>query len=343
MAAARSGHRGQVRCSPATRMYFLLGSLPILPPSQDFTCPLTVCGIGRLREHLQQRGAAAAAAAAEARPVLRQPWWSLSDGNRVQWRPATSSAAAPANVAEDQPDREHAAAAQAAAASAGRPSAAPLSGEPEPQPASSTSAASSEGGDAFPRASTAQGSAGATAGDGAAPGSSGAHQEQQQQQQGTAGASSGPPAASTLPRPATNAQPVTWHVVQRRPLEHVCPTVWGCLGHSLGPRSWWQRWQNASPGGFSALQPVNLPTAGAGFDAGAAAEEAKRRAGQAKAAAAGWFGRARGVLTAVGREVTEVLLPKTGARRLWHCWGPPRFGASQCGQQTHGHSGNTIL
>ena len=54
---------------------------------------------------------------------------------------------------------------------------------------------------------------------------------------------------------------------------------------------------------------------GAGFDAGAAAEEAKRRAGQAKQAAAGWLTRARGVLTAVGREVKEVILPKTGARR----------------------------
>ncbi len=68
-----------------------------------------------------------------------------------------------------------------------------------------------------------------------------------------------------------------------------------------------------------------MPATGAGFDAGAAAEEAKRRAGQAKAAAAGWFGRARGVLTAVGREVTEVILPKTGARRFQHDWARPHI------------------
>ena len=62
------------------------------------------------------------------------------------------------------------------------------------------------------------------------------------------------------------------------------------------------------------LSSKQLNVAGAGFDAGAAAEEAKRRAEQAKQAAAGWFGRARGVLSAVGREVTEVILPKTGAQ-----------------------------
>ncbi len=56
-----------------------------------------------------------------------------------------------------------------------------------------------------------------------------------------------------------------------------------------------------------------IGTPGAGFDAGAAAEEAKRRAEQAKQAAVGWLARAQGVLRAVSREVTEVILPQTGA------------------------------
>jgi len=83
---------------------------------------------------------------------------------------------------------------------------------------------------------------------------------------------------------------------------------------SVSPSSDWHAC-SAWRGGFIEMKSKTLPTAGAGFDAGAAAEEAKRRAGQAKQAAVGWFGRARGVLTAVGREVTEVILPKTGARR----------------------------
>ena len=117
----------------------------------------------------------------------------------------------------------------------------------------------------------------------------------------------------------------------------------GCLGLSLGLRQaprhsgktpYWQQAALALASGFGVrlfdptLMPVKWPVAGAGFDAGAAAEEAKRRAGQAKAAAAGWLGRARGVLSAVGREVTEVLLPKTGARRFQRNWALPGILAS---------------